>query len=593
MHVSRELQETIVSALMKNSYLLSICRSEMNEGYFSDPCCKVIYKALVTYYNKYQNMPRLNELLIIVDEVYYPTCGVNLSEVKDTCCRLDKYSEPDEVFIKNKITDFIRKIRSTNAIKSFLEVCKNSPNLEGEEFVSDLIKALEVQLSTTRVFSMTDPEQVREVRSASVGGSDQSKIIRTHYESLNKCLMFGGWQPSTVNMVVGPPNCLVGSTKIMTLDGNSHTLEEMYESQEYYEIYGYNRDNDRIDVGEFDKVIISGYTKELVEVEIDSKYTITCTPDHLFMMRDGRYVKASELSYEDSLMSTDSIDYDRKHEVSKVTRVSLDEEVPVYDIVNASHSNFAVALDECTGVFVHNSGKSMILINEGVNAAKQGFDVLHIFIGDMVEYDGFIRYLSCVSGTPQNSLVMMTQERQMEVVKICNQQYNDVFNRVFMLAYPSLSLTVDAMIEDINKFEKQLNKDFGMIIIDYPDNLILDGRSLYEDGGTLYSSLERLARLSQSVVLTASQPQKAYWNHSIIPLEAAAESSKKQQAVDVMLTFNTEMRGANFGTMLLAKARKGEAGKLFRVQTDFARCKLDEVDEATYNVLKSSYGVVQ
>lgn len=445
MHVSRELQETIVSALMKNSYLLSICRSEMNEGYFSDPCCKVIYKALVTYYNKYQNMPRLNELLIIVDEVYYPTCGVNLSEVKDTCCRLDKYDEPDEVFIKNKITDFIRKIRSTNAIKSFLEVCKNSPNLEGEEFVSDLIKALEVQLSTTRVFSMTDPDQVKEVRSASVGGSDQSKIIRTHYESLNKCLMFGGWQPSTVNMVVGPPN----------------------------------------------------------------------------------------------------------------------------------------------------SGKSMILINEGVNAAKQGFDVLHIFIGDMVEYDGFIRYLSCVSGTPQNSLVMMTQERQMEVVKICNQQYNDVFNRVFMLAYPSLSLTVDAMIEDINKFEKQLNKDFGMIIIDYPDNLILEGRSLYEDGGTLYSSLERLARLSQSVVLTASQPQKAYWNHSIIPLEAAAESSKKQQAVDVMLTFNTEMRGANFGTMLLAKARKGEAGKLFRVHTDFARCKLDEVDEATYNVLKSSYGVVQ
>ena len=593
MHVSRELQETIVSALMKNSYLLSICRSEMNEGYFSDPCCKVIYKALVTYYNKYQNMPRLNELLIIVDEVYYPTCGVNLSEVKDTCCRLDNYDEPDEVFIKNKITDFIRKIRSTNAIKSFLEVCKNSPNLEGEEFVSDLIKALEVQLSTTRVFSMTDPDQVKEVRSASVGGSDQSKIIRTHYESLNKCLMFGGWQPSTVNMVVGPPNCLVGSTRIMTLDGNSHTLEEMYESQKYYEIYGYNLDSGWIDVGGFDKVIISGYTKELVEVEIDSKYTITCTPDHLFMMRDGRYVKASELSYEDSLMSTDSIDYDRKHEVSRVTRVSLDEEVPVYDIVNAYHSNFAVALDDRTGVFVHNSGKSMILINEGVNAAKQGFDVLHIFIGDMVEYDGFIRYLSCVSGTPQNSLVMMTQERQMEVVKICNQQYNDVFSRVFMLAYPSLSLTVDAMIEDINKFEKQLNKDFGMIIIDYPDNLILDGRSLYEDGGTLYSSLERLARLSQSVVLTASQPQKAYWNHSIIPLEAAAESSKKQQAVDVMLTFNTEMRGANFGTMLLAKARKGEAGKIFRIQTDFARCKLDEVDEATYNVLKSSYGVVQ
>lgn len=444
LNVSVDTQETIVSALMKSSYLFSICRGEMSDGYFSSPSCKVIYKSLLTYYNKYKGMPRLNELLISIDECYYPTCGVNLSEVKDTCCRLWELPESDELFIKDKITDFVRKVRSSTALKNFVDQLKVNPSLESDSIVSDLVKALEVQFSNTRTFSMTDAKQVDAVRSASVGSNDQSKIVHSFIESLNQVLMFGGFQPSTVNMILSPPG----------------------------------------------------------------------------------------------------------------------------------------------------TGKSMYLINEGVCAAKQGFEVLHIFIGDMVEYDGFIRYLSRVSGTPQNSLVVMPSEKQMSIVNVCNQQYNNILDRITMISYPSLSITVDTLTEDISKFEKQLEKDFDVIIVDYPDNLILEGRSLYEDGGTLYSSLEKLARLSKSVVLVASQPQKSYWGHQIIPLEAAAESSKKQQAVDIMLTMNTESRGANFGTMLLAKARKGEVGKIFRFKTDYAKCLIEEVDEGTFQALRSSYGQI-
>lgn len=444
MNISKETQEVIVSALMKNSYLFSICKNEMSDAYFSDPSCKIIYKALSVYYNKYNAIPNLNELLITIDECYYSQVGVNLSEVKDTCCRINEYDEPDELFIKDKITDFLRKVRSSSALKNFVDQVKINPNLESDSIVSDLAKALEVQLSTTKVFMMNDIDQVKEARISAVG-ADQTKIIPSFINSLNNCLMFGGWQPSTVNMIVSPPG----------------------------------------------------------------------------------------------------------------------------------------------------TGKTMYLINEGVNAAKKGFDILHIFIGDMVEYDGFIRYLSCISGTPQNSLIHLTLEKQQDVVNICNQQYNNIFNHLFILAYPSLSLTVDALIEDINKFEKHLDKDFGMIIIDYPDNLIQEGVSLYTDGGTLYSSLERMARLTKSVVLVASQPQKAYWSNSIIPLEAASESSKKQMCVDVMVTMNTESRGSNFGTMLLAKARKGEVGKIFRFKTDYARCKLEEIDESTFNAMKATYSMIK
>lgn len=433
----------IVSALMKNPYLFSICKNEMSDGYFSDAPCKVIYKSLSKYYEKYQTTPGLNELLIVVDDTYYSAVGASLKEVKDTCCKLYEYPEPEEDFIKDKITDFMRKVRTSGALKDFLDQFKLNPNLESDDIVRKLSSALDVQLSTTKVFMMDDISQVKEARNASVGSADQSKIIRSFINSLNSCLMFGGWQPSTVNMIVAPPG----------------------------------------------------------------------------------------------------------------------------------------------------TGKSMLLINEGAHAAKEGYEVLHIFIGDMVEYDGFIRYLSCISGTPQDSLVMMPVEKQMEVVNICNQQYNNVFSRITTVAYPSMSLDIDSLIEDVNRFEKNLNKDFDMIVIDYPDNLTQEGKSLYTDGGTLYSSIERMARLSKSVVLVASQPQKFYWSHEIIPLEAASESSKKQMAVDVMLTANLAARDSHVGSMFLAKARKGRVGKIIRFKQDYARCLIEEIDEGTYNAIKATEGL--
>lgn len=593
MNVSTDTQETIVSALMKNSYLFAICKDEISDGYFTSPSCKVIYKSLTFYYNKYKGMPRLNELLVSIDECYYSTCGANLSEVKDTCCRLWELPESDESFIKDKVTDFVRKVRSSNALKSFVDQLKVNPSLESDTIVTDLIKALEVQLSESRVFNMNDPDQVDAVRRNSVGSVDQSKIIRSFISSLNKNLMFGGFQPGTVNMIVAPPGCFTGDTRIITPDSEEGiSLEELYlRNKSPIEILGYDQFDDSFKVGIAKEVILTKYIDTITKVILVSSkgtHSVRCTPDHLWLTYNSTYKRADSLVPGDLLLAVDDT-----VTVESVETISYKEPIPVYDVVDSTVSNnFTVQLDQGVGVVVHNCGKSMYLINEGVNAAQQGFEVLHVFIGDMVEYDGFIRYLSRVSSVPQNSLVMMPLEKQVSVVEVCNQQYNNIFSRITMTAYPSLSITVDTLMEDISKFEKQLEKDFDMIIVDYPDNLILDGKSLYEDGGTLYSSLEKLARLSKSVVLVASQPQKLYWSHQIIPLEAAAESSKKQQAVDIMLTMNTEHRGANFGTLLLAKARKGEVGKIFRFKTDFAKCLIEEVDEGTFQALRASYSTI-
>ena len=101
MSISKDTQELIVSALLKNSYLYNTSKSEMTDGYFSDPACKVIYKALTVYYGKYNTTPSLNEILITIEDCYLPMVGLSLEEVKTTCQKLYGYEEQSENFIKH------------------------------------------------------------------------------------------------------------------------------------------------------------------------------------------------------------------------------------------------------------------------------------------------------------------------------------------------------------------------------------------------------------------------------------------------------------------------------------------------------------
>ena len=440
MIITNELQEVVLSGLLKNSYFLAMCKKQINDGYFTSGAYKIIYKSLITYYNKYNSLPTFNEMIITIDDCFVESIGVTAKDTKDLCEKLYQMPDFEENFLRDKITDFIRKVKSYEVLQNFVEKYQNNNTFDSDSVVAELSNALDVQLNITRIFDMNNYEQVKQVRLEAVGNQDNSKIIKSFIPTFNQSLAFGGYQPGTVSMIVAPPG----------------------------------------------------------------------------------------------------------------------------------------------------TGKSMFLINEGVNASRQHFKVLHIFIGDMVEYDGLIRYLSCVSNVKQTTLINAPSEDQFKLINFCNEQYDDILKRIYILAYPSLSINVDTLIEEINKSEKSLGEDFDMIIIDYPDNLVQDGKSLYEDGGTLYSSLERLSRLTKSVVLVASQPGKTYWNHEIIPLEGAAESSKKQQAVDNMLTMNTATRGANFGSIFLPKARKGTVGKIFRFKTEFECCKIYEIDEATYNALKNT-----
>lgn len=97
--------------------------------------------------------------------------------------------------------------------------------------------------------------------------------------------------------------CFRGDTRVALVDGSAPTLEEMAIRAEQGELFwGYSiGENGRLIVTQLDAPRYIG-RDSLIEVKLDNEKSIFATPDHLFMLRDGRWITAGELKPGASLM---------------------------------------------------------------------------------------------------------------------------------------------------------------------------------------------------------------------------------------------------------------------------------------------------
>lgn len=232
-------------------------------------------------------------------------------------------------------------------------------------------------------------------------------------------------------------------------------------------------------------------------------------------------------------------------------------------------------------------GKTMFMVNELRYASMMGYNVLHLFIGDMTKYDGFIRYASGISLIDQDKIVSMSENDQLTLIKKCN--LNGHFDRIAVEAYSAGEININQLIDDVFKIQDELKMHFDVVAVDYPDNLIRESDMMYESGGEIYNKLSYLARRNKSVVFAGSQPKQNYWNSEIIPLDGCAESSKKQQVVDVMITLGRPINDCPLLTGFLAKVRRGTVGTIFRTKTEFEKANMDQISEMDYARIKADY----
>jgi len=152
--------------------------------------------------------------------------------------------------------------------------------------------------------------------------------------------------------------CFTGDTKIKLLDGTEKTFEELAKlnPEEIFYVYSVDETGEIV-VGEGKNSRVTRKNARLIELTIDNGETIRCTPDHRFMLRDGTYKEAKDMTSDDSLMPGYFENFEHLLTAAKnynhhiLSKRFLDECDDTYDITVDKYHNFLLAC----GVFVHNS----------------------------------------------------------------------------------------------------------------------------------------------------------------------------------------------------------------------------------------------
>ncbi len=115
--------------------------------------------------------------------------------------------------------------------------------------------------------------------------------------------------------------CCAGNTKIPLLDGTNPTIAELAErgSDAQFWVYAFDCNSGQYVPALAHGARISGENVQTIMVLLDNGTTITCTDNHLFMLRDGSYAEAGSLQAGDRLKPLyKKIQYRGKHHAGYV-----------------------------------------------------------------------------------------------------------------------------------------------------------------------------------------------------------------------------------------------------------------------------------
>ena len=236
----------------------------------------------------------------------------------------------------------------------------------------DVRCASEFKIFTNINSTIVDPKQFDEKSFVDFGGD--VCIIPPNSFALARTIEYFRVPRNVLIVTLGKSTyarCFSGDTRVALADGTSPTLEEMARSVDSGESFlGYSVDaHGHIIVSSLEAPRFIG-RDALLEIELDNGESIAATPDHEFMLRDGRMLAACALRPGQSLQPlyrdivggppaihqplASGIAPQRNHKVVCVRELAGDHDV--YCLTVPGTGNFALE----AGVFVRNCG---IIVN--------------------------------------------------------------------------------------------------------------------------------------------------------------------------------------------------------------------------------------
>lgn len=241
--------------------------------------------------------------------------------------------------------------------------------------------------------------------------------------------------------------------------------------------------------------------------------------------------------------------------VKSVRRVKLDKPEAVYDITDVKfYSNFAIKTKSNTGVIVHNSGKSAFMLSECILSANKNYNILWVALGDLTKYDFLCRLSSNLTRVHYGEIAVNPD-------KYFDNNLRGLANKIHLVSVPANKLSAGEVLSLVENSQVY----YDVVVIDYDSNLRANPNlNSYEAGGEIYNEVTSIARPDNGVlprlVFIASQPKLFYWDHEILPLEAAGESARKQHTADMIITLGKVDCNASVhlaGYLNLPKVRRG------------------------------------
>ncbi len=97
--------------------------------------------------------------------------------------------------------------------------------------------------------------------------------------------------------------CFSGDTKVALTDGRNLSFKELVrEHNEGKENFCYTiKTNRSVSISKIESPRLTKRNAEVIKIILDNNEEIICTPDHKFMLRDGSYKEAEDLTKEDSI----------------------------------------------------------------------------------------------------------------------------------------------------------------------------------------------------------------------------------------------------------------------------------------------------